>query len=585
MISASNIFPLYYNTGIVVRLVNQSMREVVVNDISRIWSVEQSQDFLSQIAKSGKQLRMEKADPIVEILHPLIPVNLTFNEPATRKRIALAESSAQQMQFHLEKGQVLVRTGEQITETHVELAAEIERRLGPISSIHHTLFMLILFVLVCSVLLRVELTSRSLWNSGLKDALFFAVICVLELGAVRLAYPLLDTLIMPLSPLANSAFLLPAATGAIIIHLMLGAEVSHLFSILMAVCLAFFVGRSFSYGLWVLLTCWAAIHAIRSCRQRTDLYKCGLWAGCVGSLLVLAFLLSDYGLSVGFGWEIWFSISLPFLSGIFSAALVSSFVPVLEALFGYTTSLKLLELSNFNHPLLHALMLKSPGTYHHSVIVGSLAEIAADKIKADALLARVSAYYHDIGKMLKPLYFIENQSLNDNPHEFLAPTMSAKVLVAHVKDGARMAREHNLGDLVIRVIEQHHGTTLINYFFNKAKKCEQPSMDVVDENQFRYPGPKPQTKEAAVVMICDACEAATRSITEPTASKIQTMTHSIVEKRYLDGQFDDCDLTLANLRVIEDCVSRTLISLYHHRIEYPGQKKILEINSSSARNR
>jgi cyclic-di-AMP phosphodiesterase PgpH len=174
--------------------------------------------------------------------------------------------------------------------------------------------------------------------------------------------------------------------------------------------------------------------------------------------------------------------------------------------------------------------------------------------------------------MNKPLYFIENQSPNDNPHDHLAPTMSAKILFSHVKSGVKLAREHNLGGKITDIIEQHHGTTLIAYFYNKAKKSERADFDLVSESDFRYPGPRPQSREAAIVMLADACEAATRSIAEPTPSKIETMVHSIINRRFLEEQFNECDLTFSDLKVIEQCFTRTLVSLYHHRIEYPGQK-------------
>jgi putative nucleotidyltransferase with HDIG domain len=275
-------------------------------------------------------------------------------------------------------------------------------------------------------------------------------------------------------------------------------------------------------------------------------------------------------------------VSLSFLSGIISAALSGALIPLLESSFGYTTSLKLLELSNFNHPLLHNLMMKAPGTYHHSVIVGSLAELAADRIGANSLLARVAAYYHDIGKMNKPLYFIENQSPNNNPHDHLAPHMSAKILFAHVKNGVRLGREHHLGDSINNIIEQHHGTTVANYFYNKAKfLCSESEDDsqMPQESDFRYPGPKPQSREAGIVMMADACEAATRSIADPTPSKIQSMVQSIIQKRFLEEQFTDCDLTQKDLKLIEDTFVRTLTSLYHHRIEYPGQKQSMGIQT------
>jgi len=334
--------------------------------------------------------------------------------------------------------------------------------------------------------------------------------------------------------------------------------------------------------MWVTTVCATALHHLRSCKQRTDLYRAAFWSSAYGTLLVLILAVTEsfpQAPSDGIGL---LSLGiLTFLSGMSSAVIASSLIPLVEAAFGYTTNLKLLELSNFNHPLLHDLMIKAPGTYHHSIIVGSLAEIAADRIKANALLARVSAYYHDIGKMGKPIYFIENQSSGHNPHDQLPPTMSAKILFSHVKNGIRLGREHNLGDAITGIIEQHHGTTLVSYFLSKAKKTENVQVDPIDENDFRYPGPKPQSREAAIVMIADACEAATRSINDPTQHKIQAMVESIIQKRYLDGQFDDCEITLRDLKEIEDCFTKTLVSLYHHRIEYPGQSNEIKLPVNS----
>jgi putative nucleotidyltransferase with HDIG domain len=321
---------------------------------------------------------------------------------------------------------------------------------------------------------------------------------------------------------------------------------------------------------------------VGDCRSRNDLFKCGAWSGFSAALVIMAFGCVQ---SLGFKETPWVSIFASsffcFFSGILATVITSFLIPFFESIFGYTTSLKLIELANFHHPLLHSLMMKAPGTYHHSVIVGSLAEIAADQVGANGLLARVSAYYHDIGKMNKPLYFIENQSPGNNPHDHLQPSMSAKILFSHVKTGVRMGRDYRLGNRVVDIIEQHHGTTLTSYFFNKAKELEEPSLGKVEEAHFRYPGPKPQTREAGIVMLADACEAATRSITDPTPGKIQAMVHHIITKRFLEEQFSDCELTFKDLQIIEVQFTRILVSLHHHRIEYPGQKSALHSHPES----
>ena len=262
-----------------------------------------------------------------------------------------------------------------------------------------------------------------------------------------------------------------------------------------------------------------------------------------------------------------------------------AFSPIVETLFGYTPNIQLIDLANMNHPLLREMIVRAPGTYHHSQLVGILAEAAARAVDGNPLLARVGSYYHDIGKMKKPQYFIENQK-GDNPHDHLTPTMSALIIEAHVADGIEMAREYKLPKLIMDFIPEHQGTKLIGYFFNKAKRFENKHVDEVHESEFRYPGPKPQTREAAIVMIADACEAATRSIADPTPVKIQAMVHHIITKRFLEEQFSDCDLTLRDLQVIEEVFTRTLVSLHHHRIEYPGQKNTIAnaiANSNAAK--
>jgi len=223
-----------------------------------------------------------------------------------------------------------------------------------------------------------------------------------------------------------------------------------------------------------------------------------------------------------------------------------------------------------DNPILKDLILQAPGTYHHSVIVGSLAEAGAKMTAANPLLARVSAYYHDIGKLKKPLYFIENAGGIDNKHDHLSPSMSSLILISHVKDGLELARENGLGQRVAHIIQQHHGTSLITYFYQKAKEKENPEMESLNEEDFRYPGPKPQTKEAGLVMLADAVEAASRTLSEPTPSRIKSLVQRITNSIFLDGQLEECELTLKDLQRIEESFSRILTAIFHQRIDYPS---------------
>jgi hypothetical protein len=247
-------------------------------------------------------------------------------------------------------------------------------------------------------------------------------------------------------------------------------------------------------------------------------------------------------------------------------------LPFLERLFGIVTDINLLEWSDASHPLLLELMRKAPGTYNHSVAVGTLAETAAEQIGANALLCRVGSYFHDVGKMLKPHYFVENQTDSINRHESLNPAMSTLIIIGHVKDGVDLAHEHRLPQAIIDLIEQHHGTTLVEYFYQEAaREVEEDTADEdrVDESAFRYPGPKPQTKEACVLMLADAVESTSRTLSEPTPGRIEGLVHELALKRLLDGQFDESGITLQELAIVKESLIKSLNAIYHGRVKYP----------------
>jgi hypothetical protein len=251
--------------------------------------------------------------------------------------------------------------------------------------------------------------------------------------------------------------------------------------------------------------------------------------------------------------------------------MVMALTPLIEALFGYASDLKLLELANLNHPALKELIVQAPGTYHHSIIIGTLVENAAEAIGANPLLARSCAYYHDIGKGRNPLYFGENQK-GENKHDSLAPAMSAVIIKRHVTEGLEMARQYRLPKLVADAIPQHHGTRLVGYFFHKAVKEQEGKEGAppIDESIYRYPGPKPQFREAALVMIADAVEASTRSLPEPSTPRLHTQVQKMINLIFSEGQLDECDLTLRDLNLIAQSFLHTLEGIYHARPEYPA---------------
>jgi putative nucleotidyltransferase with HDIG domain len=248
---------------------------------------------------------------------------------------------------------------------------------------------------------------------------------------------------------------------------------------------------------------------------------------------------------------------------------VAGVLPVLEFLFNVVTNISLLELADFNHPLLKRLVLEAPGTYHHSLLVGNLAEVACESINANSLLARVGAYYHDIGKVEKPEYFLENQGKSSSRHGQLKASMSKLVIINHVKEGLALAHKHKLNSSIIDFIEQHHGRSLVFYFYIRALE---EAKDNVKEDVFRYPGPKPQTKETAIVLLADSVEAACRSLGSPSAQRIDEVVHTVINNKFIDGQLDECDLTLKDLNKIAEIFIRILSAVYHSRIGYPEIK-------------
>jgi cyclic-di-AMP phosphodiesterase PgpH len=347
-------------------------------------------------------------------------------------------------------------------------------------------------------------------------------------------------------------------------------------ALLLAAVLAFVLTVAIGHGLreFLLLSgvTTVAVLNVGRIRTRSKLIYVGLGAGGVAALLYLGLSVLDnqpvsFDLLGNAGrWGLWV---------LAAGFLMTGLLPFIEHLFGVLTDLSLLELGDVTHPLLQELVRRAPSTYNHSITVGAIAEAAAESIGARGLLVRVGAYFHDIGKMLKPGYFIENQGSESSRHESLVPAMSTLVIIAHLKDGADLARQHRLPQPIIDLIAQHHGTTLVEFFFDRAHEQQQqsdPNGAEVDESTFRYPGPKPQTKESAVLMLADTVESASRTLVDPTPARIESLVRDLAEHRLHGGQFDDSGLTLRELRTIEKSMVMSLISIYHGRIKYPEQR-------------
>jgi putative nucleotidyltransferase with HDIG domain len=312
-------------------------------------------------------------------------------------------------------------------------------------------------------------------------------------------------------------------------------------------------------------------YAVRNIRRRFQIAIAGVKVGVANAVVIIALgLINNLQPQAYLGDSLW-----GVANGLVSSFIAMGLLPILEQLFKITTNITLLELSDMNHPVLKELILKAPGTYHHSLLVGNLAEAACDAIGANSLLARIGSYYHDIGKIGKAEYFAENETSLRSRHEDLEPSMSYLVIGNHVKDGVEMAKKHKLNQPIIDIIRQHHGTSIMYFFYKKALENSNGE-EKLKEDEYRYPGPKPQTKEAAVVLLADAVEAASRTLTEPTPGKIRNLVQRLINNKFIDKQLDESDLTLRDLHKISESFVRILIAAFHVRAEYPdndAQKK------------
>lgn len=382
-----------------------------------------------------------------------------------------------------------------------------------------------------------------------------------------------------------AGYVVPAALGVMLITLLIDEHLAlastFIFSIVGSVILNTNNTQlmDFKFGFFIIVICLAAIFSIKHASQRSAILKAGIMVSLFGSSSVLAMLLMSEQLE---RMPMIYSLSLAFGSGLLTSILVIGLMPFFEISFGILSALKLVELSSPNHPLLRKLLTETPGTYHHSVMVGNLAEAAAESIGADGLLCRVGSFYHDLGKTKRPSYFIENQNNMSNPHDTIEPMLSKSIIVAHAKDGADMLKAYNIPKQLRDIAEQHHGTTSLKYFYYKALKQAEAEGREPDftEDDFRYPGPKAQSKEAAVVGIADCVEAAVRSLRNPTTEQVEDMIHKIIKARVDDNQYNECDLTIKELDTIANSLKESLIGIFHSRIEYPEDAKAKEKKSS-----
>lgn len=359
-----------------------------------------------------------------------------------------------------------------------------------------------------------------------------------------------------------SIYAIPLAVGPMLAALLIDIHTAIVFSVITGLLAGVWLGNPL-YSVFTFAAGLTAAFGVIRCKKRSALWKAGFFVGlvCMFTSLTITLLSGKF-----YGINIPATAVFAFVNGIIVTILVSAFLPLLEYLFKLSTDISLLELLDLNQPLMRNLLVMAPGTYHHSIIVGNLVEAAAEAVGVNPLLARVSAYYHDIGKVKMPDYFIENQTGLVSRHDKLTPHMSGLILISHVKEGVELAKQHKVPEAIIHIIQQHHGMSLITYFYQKAKNQDED----IAQGDFRYPGPKPQTRVAALVLMADAVEAASRVLTDPTPARISALIEKVINHFFIDGQLDDCELTLKDLNEIKKNFGYILTGMFHRRINYPG---------------
>ena len=503
-------------------------------------------------------------------LKKMIAPNLIRSPEATAQKTASAKEAVKPVYFQVQKNEMIVREGDKIG--YLELAKlEALHKTAADNNISNLaviagIFCIVLFLTLLLYFWRTRNWLKTSPRSNV-DFLVFAIVALLQIFVVKagIFISVAVNRAFPSLPVDACYFAIPFAMGAMIIAVLVNRNVAMIMSVLTSFLISLLFEEKILFPLFSFLGSVAASYHIVNSRQRSTFLKVGIFLGVVNIAAILSLnlltgrLLEDLVLRLVMG----------LFGGLITGILVAGFTPVFESLFGFITYIKLLELANLNQPLFQKMIIEAPGTYHHSIIVASLVESAAEAIGANALLAKVSAYYHDIGKLAKPQYYIENQTGYDNRHDRLSPKMSALIIISHVKEGCELALQAKLGKPIIDIIREHHGTSLISYFFDKAKKDKDESIRSLTESDFRYPGPRPQTKEAGLVMLGDVIEASSRTLSNPTPARIRSLVRERIARIYTDGQLDECELTLSNLNTIAETFTRILTGIFHHRVEYP----------------
>jgi len=554
--------------GIILRRIGTKTERVVTN-LRAFYGLDQAKTMVRIVGQPLlKDLNYTLVNLIVDFSQRLLQPNITLNKNETEERRLYVISQVKPVLYKIKAGEMLLREGERVTPVMLLKLRAMEEQIdeGEILVSSAGTAVLIFCLLIITYIIHISGPAEMKRPSN-KNLLFISsVLCtffLLATIAASLAESLTANTPFAMSP-ASLYLGIPLSAGAMTVCVFLGIETAIPVAVVLAIGAAIFFGNRFEIFIYFMLTSSMAAHWMRHCRERKVFIKAGLKLGLLNVALATCIAIYKTELS---GIKLLWDWAFAFLGGVGAGVITAGLAPMVEIAFGFTTDISLLELANLEKPILRKLMIEAPGTYHHSVVVGSMVEAAAAEIGANPLLSKVCGYYHDIGKIKKPIYFIENQTDGKNRHDKLAPAMSKRILISHVKDGVEIARKYKLGPVIIDTIKQSHGTSLISYFYEKAKQIN--GEDAVKADDYRYPGPLPQTREAGLVMLADVVEAASRTLDNPTPSRIQGLVQKLINKVFSDGQLDNCELTLRDLHNIAKSFNKILNGIHHHRIEYP----------------
>jgi len=536
-----------------IRVFSRSLREIVneimVQDVTE--DNLASHVYNAQKRMLNTSLNQDMKNIGLSVINSVLKPNSTIDEELTEKKKEEARNDPANKEIIL-KGKTIVDVGDVITFEKYQLLEELN--LLEENRFDYSLafgILIVLLLLAVLLVLYLNMYSKKTLND-IKELLLLVVIILLTLSVARAVFKY--------TPLA-----IPIFIATMLISILLDMKIALIANLILTVAISFMTKGDLGFIYMALISGSFSCFIVNKANQRNKLFMSGVLVAFLNVLIIVCLgIINDNDIKT-----ILINSFIVFLNGIISIVLTIGLLPFWESTFNIITPMKLMELSNPNQPLMKRLLMEAPGTYHHSLMVGNLAEVAAEAIGGDSLLARVGAYFHDVGKLKRPNFFKENQ-LGDNPHDRMTANLSTLVITYHTNDGVELAEKYKIPQAVRDIIRQHHGTTLVAYFYHKALKSEKG--DEIKEENFRYAGPKPATREAAVVMLADSVEAAVRSRSDKTEAKIEGFIRKIIKDKLDDGQLDECDLTLKDLDIIAKSFMKVFSGFFHERQEYPQIK-------------